>query len=117
MKLVLQRASREILGSYCKQVVGDRENVVWKWNFAFVQSVFNYFRSPGEQMCGLSSGAQVIHTTAKQVISCLGKNENGCQMNKNVCNDKDIGFNGAETNCRIAHILGILYTDEQLQHR
>ena len=28
-----------------------------------------------------------------------------------------IGFNGAETNRRIAHILGILYTDEQLQHR
>ena len=25
-----------------------------------------------------------------------------------------IGFNGAETNCRIAHVLGILSTDDQL---
>ena len=80
-----------------------RENVIWKCNFSFLQSFLNYSRSSRCKMCSnfpgiklepalqreedkiehLSSCANVVLTTAKQVISRRRKNENVCGMSKN----------------------------------
>ena len=77
------------VGSLSKYDVEDSENVIWKWNFAFLQSFRNYSKSLHLQLSwndiGTSASeirwrdltfAQVVHTTAKEVISRLRKNEN-----------------------------------------
>ena len=78
------------------------ENVIRKCNFAFLQSFLNHscksimlaqlvltiqelhcnqrFRDKKIKLNICHPYAEVVHTTAKQVISCRGKNENVCEM-------------------------------------
>ena len=49
-----------------------------KCNFTFLQSFLNYSKP-----IHLSSYVYVVRTAAKQVISCLGQNENVCEMSNN----------------------------------
>ena len=76
-----------------KHDVDGSENVIWKCNFAFLQLFFNYSNYPGikfepalgtyeDKIEHLSSYADVVHTTAKQVISRRRKNENVFKMLK-----------------------------------
>ena len=88
------------VGSISKHNVDGSENVIWKCHFEFPQSSFNYSKSLAwkcaltilelnwKQRLGqnkierLSSYANVVHTTAKTVISRHRKNENVFKMSK-----------------------------------
>ena len=95
---------QQIIGSLSRHDVDGSKNVIWKCNFAFLQSFFNYSKTlclkkcvltiPGikletalvteeDKIEQLSSYTNVVHTTAKQVISRGRKNENVFKMSKN----------------------------------
>ena len=100
------------------------ENVIWKCNFAFLQSFFNIqtwkmcSNYPGiklEPALGtwedkfehLSSYANVVHTPAKQVLSRRRKNENVFKMSKDekwTCK----AFKNSVFHCQICKFVGFL---------
>ena len=90
--------SRELKRKTSKTARKSSENVASRacYHFSIIQSHYackmcsNY---PGiklkpalqriyDKIETLSSSANVLHTTAKQVISCRGKNDNVCKMSK-----------------------------------
>ena len=108
------------------------ENVIWKWNFTYETSRFcNQFlviqsryawkmcsncpRMKLEQALGakedkiehLSSYADVVHTTAKQVISRRRKNENVFKMSKDeICTCQ--ACKNTVFHCQICKFMGFL---------
>ena len=98
-----------VTGSLSKDKADNREIVIWKCNFTFLQSFLiiqsRYpckmcFNCPGiklepipqtleDKIEHFSSCAHIIHRTAKQVISCRGTIENIFKMSKNeICTCK-----------------------------
>ena len=86
------------LRSLSKHDVDGSENAIWRCNFSFLKEIFNIQSHYACKMCSnyaysgmkleykiehLSSYAQVVHTTTKQITSRRGKNENVCEMFKN----------------------------------
>ena len=97
-----------ILGSLSKHEIGDSENIIWKCNFAFLQSFLYYSKSlhlcinypvikleqslqqlnwnnrfSGKKTKLNFFHAHVVHATTKQVISCSGNNENVFETYRN----------------------------------
>ena len=98
-----ESGSHKSSGSLSKNDVDDKEYVIWKCNFSFLQSFLNcskslYFQNVlyvswdltrnsasgiRRQFENLWSSADVVHTTAKQVIARRRKDENSYGMYKN----------------------------------
>ena len=95
----VEESRQTVIGSLSKHDVDGSESVIWKCNFAFLQSFFTYFKVIILEKCVqaileigpsawdirgqlLSSYAHVVHTTAKQVISRRRMNEKFFKMTK-----------------------------------
>ena len=98
------RGSNQVTGAIdsCYIVTNDRETSTIseissaKGNFVFWPPFFDYSKSFGGQLCN----------NYPCIKSILSRSHCGWLLLK--CSTVGIGFNGTETNCGIAHILGIL---------